>query len=465
MKITFHGAVRTVTGSQHLLDIHGTKILLDCGLYQGRRDDTYARNLNFPFTPADIDLVVLSHAHIDHSGNLPNLVKQGFRGDILCTSATRDLAATMLSDSGYIQERDVEYLNKKRHRQQLPALDPIYTQEDAIACLHYFVTQSYYRQRRIAPGIYLTLYDAGHMLGSAIVQLDIEQGDSTHTVLFSGDLGRTGIPIIRDPDIPEGAHTLLLESTYGNRIHDPYFDAEEKLRRIVNETHQRGGSIVVPAFAVGRTQQLVFTLHQLREKGAIPAMPIYVDSPLAVNATSVFQLHPELYDNDTLDFMDDFDVRNPFSFENLTYIRSVSDSKALNEKSEPHIIISASGMAEFGRVVHHLRHRITDAKNTILIVGWQAPNTLGRKLVDGVSPVSILGQPLDVNAKIEIINGFSGHADRNELLAWVGALKQKPEHIYLVHGEEESALALQTALEVEHELAVTVPLLNQSVRL
>ncbi|MGJ3240686.1 MAG: MBL fold metallo-hydrolase RNA specificity domain-containing protein [Anaerolineae bacterium] len=467
MQIEFHGAVRTVTGSQHLVRANGTNILLDCGLYQGRRAETYMRNHNFPFDPHNIDLVILSHAHIDHSGNLPNLVKQGFTGDILCTSATRDLAATMLPDSGFIQERDAEYINKKRRKQGETPIEPLYTHADALAILGQFITQGYHRRRKIAPDVYLTFYEAGHMLGSCIVQLEIGDSDNEHmkTLVFSGDLGRKGIPIIRDPEIIDGADYLIMESTYGNRLHETYADSEDRLRQIVNTTYERGGSIVMPAFAVGRTQQLVRSLHELAQQGAIPSMPIYVDSPLAVDATSVFQLHPECYDIETRTFMSEYDVRNPFGFDDLTYIRKVEDSIALNSKTEPHIVISASGMAEFGRIVHHLKHRLRNPNNTVLITGWQAEHTLGWRLAEGVSPVRIFGDEYEVNAHVEIINGFSGHADRDEMIEWIDGMGQKPERVFLVHGEEDAMYDFKTTLKAHFGFTVDVPQLGQKYTL
>jgi metallo-beta-lactamase family protein len=463
MDLTFHGAARTVTGSQHLLVVNNTTILLDCGLYQGHRAESYERNLKLPYDPKQVDLVILSHAHIDHSGNIPNLVKQGFRGDIICTSATCDLAATMLPDSGYIQERDVDYLRKRYKR----TLQPLYTRDDALAALKYFTSQSYHHRRQIAPDIYLTLFDAGHMLGSCIVQLEIldRETGQAQKLVFSGDLGRKGIPIIRDPEKVEEADILILESTYGDRLHEPYADSEKRLEQIVNETYRRGGSIVMPAFAVGRTQQLVLSLHRLAEKGDIPKLPIYVDSPLAVDATSVFQLHPECYDAEIREFMMDFGIHDPFGFSNLKYTRNVADSKRLNFLKEPHIVISASGMAEFGRILHHLKNRIEDARNTILITGWQAPATLGRRLVEQEKIVRIFGEEYCVNAHVEVIDGFSGHADRDELLAWVKKMNKKPEHCFLVHGEEASAFALKAALEARFKLNVAVPERGQRFQL
>lgn len=460
MKLSFYGAARTVTGSQHLLEVNGKRILLDCGLYQGHRAEANVRNRTLPFEAASIDVMVLSHAHIDHSGNIPNLVKSGFTGEIISTYATRDLCATMLLDSGHIQERDVEFLNKRRAKNGEAPLEPIYTQHDALLSLQNFTSQSYNRPRLIAPGVTLTFLDAGHMLGSAIVVLDIEDHE-THRetrLVFSGDLGRENIPILRDPQVPDYADILIMESTYGNRLHPPVADATKELERIVNETYQRGGKIIMPAFAVGRTQQLVYTLNRLADAGDIPRLPIYVDSPLAVDATAVFRLHPECYDEETLDFMLHEDGRrDPFNLGDVRYTRRVEESKQLNFLREPAVIISASGMAETGRILHHLKNNIEDPNNTVLITGWQAEHTLGRRLVDGVNPVKIFGVEYENNARGEVLNGFSGHADRDELLDWVGAMQRKPRHIFLVHGEEDAALSLADDLRERFQTTVDVP--------
>lgn len=463
MKITFHGAARTVTGSQHLIEVNDHRILLDCGLYQGKRDESLRRNRNLPFDAASIDVMVLSHAHIDHSGNIPTLVKSGFRGDIVCTFATRDLCSTMLMDSGSIHERDAEFLNKKRARSGEPPIEPLYTIEDAVNSLESFAAVGYHRQREIAPGVYVTFLDAGHMLGSAIVVLDIEDRDVGRDVclVFSGDLGRANTPILRDPESVDHADVLILESTYGDREHEPYFDSEKRLERIVNDTYRRGGALIIPAFAVGRTQQLVYTLHRMMVRRDIPALPVFVDSPLAINATSVFRLHPEAYDSEIRAFM--LAEGDPFGFDSLVYTRSVEQSKELNFRRDPFIVISASGMAETGRILHHLRNRIEDPSNTILIVGWQAPDTLGRRLVEGVSPVRIFGEEYTVRARVEVINGFSGHADRSELLAWAAAISKRPRHTFLVHGEEAAALALADGLRTEAGYEdVAVPEMHQS---
>jgi metallo-beta-lactamase family protein len=466
MKITFHGAARTVTGTQHLVEVNGQRVLLDCGLYQGPRRETFERNRNLPFEAESINAMVLSHAHIDHSGNIPNLVKSGFRGDIVCTFATRDLCSTMLMDSAHIQEKDAEFLNKKRAKRDEPPIQPIYKVEDAVNCLEYFDSVGYHRQREILPGIHVTFLDAGHMLGSAIVVLDVEDRDSGRDVrlVFSGDLGRVGTPIIRDPESVDHADVLILESTYGSRLHETFEDSEKKLEKIVNTTYKRGGAIIIPSFAVGRTQQLVYTLHKLMTQRDIPEVPVFVDSPLAINATAVFRLHPEAFDAEIRQFM--LAEGDPFGFDSLRYTRSVEQSKELNFMREPFIVISASGMAETGRVLHHLRNRIEDPKNTVLIVGWQAPDTLGRRLVEGEPVVRIFGEEHQVKAEVEVINGFSGHADRNELLGWAKSITKQPRRTFLVHGEEEAAFALADGLRSEAGYEqVDVPELHQSFRL
>ncbi len=466
MNITFHGAVRTVTGSQHLVEVNGQKILLDCGLYQGSRKESYERNQHLPFNAADIDVMVLSHAHIDHCGNVPNLVKSGFRGNIFCTYATRDLAAVMLQDSARIQESDMEYLNKKREKQQLPPLAPIYTVVDATNSLNCFVGIGYERPFAIAPGVTLTFYDAGHILGSAMVALDIEEEESKRDIrlVFSGDIGRPNRPILHDPTFITEADVLLVESTYGNRKHEAQEDASKKLERIINETRQRGGKVIVPSFAVGRTQELVYRLHQLIEAGRIPGnLPVFVDSPLAIDATGIYRLHPEAFDDEMMRFMVENGRKDPFGFDMVRYTRSTAESKELNALAQPAVIISASGMAEAGRILHHLKNNIEDPRNTVLIVGWQAPNTLGRRLVDREPRVRIFGEEYELKAQVEKINGFSAHADRDELLAWTGHLRARPLHTFIVHGEEDASLAFAESLRQLHQFPeVQVPELGQS---
>jgi len=466
MKITFHGAAKTVTGSQHLLEVNGKRILLDCGLFQGKRKEAFELNRSGFCAGKDLDCLILSHAHIDHSGNIPCLVRKGFAGDIFCTSATRDLCAVMLMDSAHIQEQDVKFTNKLRRKNNQKEFEPLYTKEDVVAAMDQFVGISYNRKREILPGVHLTLVDAGHMMGSANVILDIHDQEKGRDVrlVFSGDIGRSGIPIIKDPAVlSEGADILIMESTYGNRQHPPYPEAERELKRIVNETYQRGGSLLIPAFAVGRTQQLVYALHKLFLKRDIPNMPIYVDSPLATRVTDIFRLHPETYDSDIREFLLRDNHSNPFGFDTLRYTQTVEDSKELNFLREPAIIISASGMMEGGRILHHLRKRISDKKNTILVTGWQAPNTLGRKIVEGEETVRIYGEEFPLLATVETLTGFSGHADRDGLLAWAGAMQKKPSRTFVVHGEEEVATVFAESLRQELGFAqVDIPEPHQS---
>ncbi|HEQ70944.1 MAG TPA: MBL fold metallo-hydrolase [Spirochaetia bacterium] len=460
MNIGFYGAAGTVTGSQHLIEANGKKILLDCGLYQGKRAESFERNHTFPFTPSQVDILVLSHAHIDHSGNIPNLVKQGFQGDIYCTYATRDLAAVMLRDSAHIQEQDITYLNKKRARQGLKAATPLYETKDAVKSLEYFVGIGYGRSREIAPGITLTLHDAGHILGSAHVTLDITENGAEKPVrlVFSGDLGRNRRPIIRDPEPLATADVLIIESTYGDRLHEEESALEGRLREIISAAHDRGGKVIVPAFAVGRTQELVYSLNRLMQRGAIPdSLPIYVDSPLAVNATGIYRLHPEVWDSETEEFLDETGTRDPFGFSMMRYTHSVAESKNLNHLKGPAVIISASGMAETGRILHHLKNNIEDQRTTVLFVGYQAPYTLGRRLLDKTPRVKIFGEEYIVRARIEKIDGFSAHADKDELLAWVRTLKRPPRYTFVVHGEEESSRAFAEALRKENFPDVRTP--------
>ena len=465
MEITFHGAVRTVTGSQHLVEVNGLKILLDCGLYQGSRKESYSRNQNLPFNAAEIDILVLSHAHIDHSGNIPNLVKSGFSGDIVCTYATRDLCAIMLRDSAKIQQYDIEYVNKKRERKGDPPLEPIYTLTDAVESLKNFIGIGYERPYKLTPNITLTFYDAGHILGSAIVALDIADQEAKRDVrlVFSGDVGRPNRPILRDPAFLDRADVLLIESTYGNRYHAHLDEATDKLEKIVNQTCQRGGKLIVPAFAVGRTQELVYRLHQLVETRDIsPNLPIFVDSPLAIDATGIYRLHPEAYDEEMHEFLAGDRHGDPFGFEMMRYTRSTSESKELNFLREPAVIISASGMAEAGRILHHLKNNVEDPRNTVLIVGWQAPHTLGRRIVEKQPKIRIFGEEYQLNAEVATINGLSAHADRGDLLEWTCHLEKRPSHTFIVHGEEEASLAFADALRQEQGFAnVAVPQLGQ----
>ena len=464
MQIEFCGAVRTVTGSQHLISVNGKKILLDCGLFQGTRKQTYERNQQLPYDAASIDAMVLSHAHIDHSGNIPNLVKSGFQGNIICTYATRDLCSIMLRDSAKIQKYDIDYLNKKRRKKGQAMLVPNYTMEDVVESLKYFIGVGYDRSYQILPGVHVTFYDAGHILGSAIVALDIEDGDAKQDVrlVFSGDLGRPKRAILRDPTFLENAYGLLVESTYGNRNHAPTEAAEEKLEQVINETCRRGGILIVPSFAIGRTQELVYALHKMvRDRDISPDLPVFVDSPLAIDATGIYRLHPEAYNQEVFEFLAEDVHGDPFGFDMMRYTRSTLQSKELNFLREPAVIISASGMCEAGRILHHLKNNIEDPKNTILIVGWQAPNTLGRRIVEKQPKVKIFGEEYQLKAKVVTLSGFSAHADRTELLKWTGHFKEKAAHTYIVHGEEEASFALAEGMREQGYGDVNVPALGQ----
>ncbi|MCB1206520.1 MAG: MBL fold metallo-hydrolase [Verrucomicrobiae bacterium] len=461
MKITFCGAAETTTGSQHLIDINGSRILLDCGLYQGRRDEANERNRHFLFDPASIDTVILSHAHIDHSGNLPSLTSRGFKGSIYSTFATRDLCQIMLADAARIQAQDVKWLNKHRAKEGKPDLEPLYTEMEAEECVRQFVTIGYERSIPVADGVTLTFIDAGHILGAAQVVLDLNEKGRKRRLLFSGDVGRGNNELLRDPAVPEDVDYLIMESTYGNREHELPTQANHLLRDILVRALERKGKVIIPSFAVERTQQLIYVLHRLSEAGEIPNVPIYVDSPLAVGATEIFRLHPECFNDEVYNFL--FEKRDPFGFENLSLIRKVTDSKALNDLHEPAIIISASGMCEAGRVLHHLRNNIEDPRNTVLFVGYCAEHTLGAKIRRGDAEVPILGDRFSVRAKIEILDSFSGHADRSELLHYFDTMTGPKERVFLVHGEKESAHALCETLRERHNGQIEVPAWRSSV--
>jgi metallo-beta-lactamase family protein len=466
MKIQFLGAVRTVTGSMHLLTVNGARILLDCGLFQGPRQESFERNRNLPFDARSIDTLILSHAHIDHSGNIPSLVKNGFQGNIFATPASRDLCSAMLRDAGHIQEQDARYVNKKRIKKGLLPLEPLYTVEDATASLGYFISLGYERPLLVAPGVTLTFFDAGHILGSAIPVLDIEENGQKTRLAFSGDLGRRGMPILRDPQVVRGVDYLIIESTYGDRSHDPIETTREELRDVIIATYRRGGKVIIPAFSVGRTQELVYALHRLMKARDLPDLPIFVDSPLSVNVTEIFRLHPECYDQELNRFLAADNHRDPFGFRRLTYIRSVDKSKELNFLREPAIIISASGMCEAGRILHHLKNNIEDPRNTVLIVGWQAPHTLGRRLVERRPEVKIFGEEYALKAQVKTINGFSAHADRGELLDYVQQMgAEQLKLAFVVHGEEASSLAAADAFRDLGVQRVVVPHLGEEFEL
>lgn len=445
MQITFWGAARTVTGSQHLVECDGQRVLLDCGLYQGRRNEAYAINRKLPFDARHIDAMVLSHGHIDHSGNIPNLSKSGFRGQVICTHATRDLCAVMLRDSGAIQEEDVSFLN--RHGKNQQRTEPIYTVADAERALRQFVSYDYAQPIAVQPSVKLTFNDAGHMLGSSWELLELNEGNKNTRLCFSGDLGRVGLPILRDPEPMPEVDYLIIESTYGDRLHDPIQDALPELERTINDTVRRGGKVIVPAFAVGRTQELVYYLNELMVKGRLANVPVFIDSPLAINVTEAFRTHPECYDDETKATLRNDPDGDVFGFRRASYTREVEKSKAINMLKGPAIIISASGMCENGRILHHLRNNIEDERNTILFVSFQGPDTLGGKILNGQRYVNILGDSFTVRANIRRIEAFSGHADRNDLLNWVRPQAKNLKQVFLVHGEPKSQNALAEGLK------------------
>ncbi|MBN1690826.1 MAG: MBL fold metallo-hydrolase [Dehalococcoidia bacterium] len=463
INLSFHGAARTVTGSRHLLDINGYRLLLDCGLFQGRRSETYQRNLHFSFDPRSVNSVIISHAHMDHLGNLPNLVKQGFDGDVNCTSATLDLANIMLTDSASIQESDIRYVNKVRRRHNQPPAEPLYDTTDVPPTLRLLRGNSYEHRFDLARGISVIFHDAGHILGSAITVINIDDGDRKLSVCFTGDLGRKDMPIIRDPYVVADAEVLIIESTYGNRLHSEINQVMDKLASVINETVARGGKIIVPSFALERTQELIYCLHQLKLGGRIPSFPIYIDSPLAIDATDIFRVHPECYDADTAQLLRT--VADPFGFRGLHYVSSVEESKHLNLIKTPMMIIAGSGMAEAGRITHHLKNNIGKPNNTVLIVGWQAENTLGRKIAERWPEVTIFGEKHKLRCRVEIFNEFSAHADRNDLIRWIGAGRERWQKVFVVHGEEQSALSLADAFKEIGLHDVEVPEEGQTFQL
>jgi metallo-beta-lactamase family protein len=460
VRLTFWGGAGQVTGSMHLLEAAGARILLDSGLFQGRRAETHALNARLPFDARRIDGVVLSHAHIDHSGRLPLLVKDGFHGPVYSTPATRDLTAVMLADAGYIQEKDHEFL--LRRGKALPNSEPLYSFRDAIAVQDLAVGVPYRRVFYLRKHLALEFHDAGHILGSATVDLRITEGGNQRLV-FSGDIGRSGLPIVRDPEPPSGPiDTLIVEATYADRQHEPFGAAEVRLGETVRRVAARGGKLLIPAFAVGRVQELVYSLHQLYRAGQIPEIPIIVDSPLAVEITTVFRLHPEVFDRrerliETTNELFDFPL--------LRYVREASDSKALNASHGPAVIIAASGMVESGRILHHLAHGIGDHRNLVLFVGFQAEHTLGRRIESGETVVRILGQDYERRAEVETIAGYSAHADRNELRAWVRRLGGPIRRAFVVHGEAGPLEAMAAILREEGVPDVRVPKHGESVDL
>ncbi len=456
MQIQFCGAARTTTGSMFLLEVNGSRILLECGMFQGRRGESIERNRNFPFDPSTIDAAIVSHAHIDHTGNLPNLVRQGFSGSIYCTFATRDLASIMLQDSAHIQKYDAQYVSRKRAKKGLPPVEPLYNDTDAEMATRQFVAVGYNRPIPVADGVRLTFVDAGHILGSAQVVLDIREGDREYRYLFSGDIGRGGHEILRDPAPVENVDFLQIESTYGDREHQSKKGAADEALKLITETLDHSGKVIIPAFSVGRTQAIVYTLNQLTLDGKLPRIPIFVDSPLSVNATEVFRLHPECFNESIYEFLRE--KANPFGMENLTYIRHVERSMELNNLKEPAIIISSSGMCEGGRIRHHLKNNIGNPANLILFIGFCAEHTLGAQILSDREEVNIFGEPHKIRARVARIDSFSGHADKHELTRYVENLTGDIKKIFVCHGEEEPTLAFaETLRDLKPNAEVVAP--------
>ena len=441
MRLISYGAAHDVTGSKHLAEIGGRKVLFDCGLFQGKRHEAAEKNRNLPLSVKDIDAVVLSHAHIDHSGALPVLAKLGYEGPIFCTPATRDLCAIMLLDAAHIQEKDAKWLSKENRSYE----PPLYDEEDVHKIMRRFISLPYDFPFEIVPGAKLTFKEAGHVLGSAMCLVEYKELLSPKRFLFSGDLGRPRVAILRDPWIPDGADNVLMESTYGDRDHDPIEKMDGELAEIVRHTHQKGGKLIVPTFALERAQEFIVALKRLQTKNQIPNLPVFVDSPLTVNITEVFRLHADSFDDEIREVMER--SGDPFELKRITYIRSAEASKALNNLQEPAIILSAAGMCEHGRILHHLQNNCEDEKNTILIIGFQAKYTLGRRIVERQPEIKIFGVKHPLLADVKVLNGLSAHAGRSDLLEFGERFKDCAERIMLVHGEDKALNALKSGLE------------------
>lgn len=466
MKLKFLGAAREVTGSKHLITTKsGKKILLDCGIYQGKGLETDAMNRNVGIAPHEVDHIILSHGHIDHSGLIPYFYRHGFRGSVICTHATRDLCAIMLPDSGHIQESDTERFNKKRAHQKLPPVEPLYTKEDAIKCMELFIGVPYNRKFYINQDIKVKFTNTGHMLGSSVVNLEITENGKLTRIAYTGDIGRPENRILSPPEPFPQCDYLITESTYGNRLHPALQSAEGELLRIVKETCvERGGKVIIPSFAIGRTQELVHVLNNYFNEGVLPKISIYVDSPLAVNATEIFRMHPECFNREVHEVMET--DPDPFGFSSLHYIKLAEDSKKLNDIKQPCIIISASGMMEAGRIKHHIANNITNPKNTILAVGYCAPSTLGARILRGDREVSIYGVLYAVNAKIERIEAFSGHADANEMLDFISCQdKKQVRKVFLVHGEIEAQTSYRQKITEAGFTNVEIPYVGDEFEL
>jgi len=463
MRLTFHGACQGVTGSQYLLEVQGHRLLLECGLFQGRREETYRRNRHPRYPAEKIEAMVLSHAHLDHSGNLPRIKAKGFSGEVHCTHATRDLCTHILRDAAYVQQKDLEFVNKIHRRKGLPLFNPLYDQQDVEEVLNQFSSWGYNRPFRPIPGVRTRLVEAGHVLGAAQELHELQEDGKSYRLGFTGDLGRFDLPILRDPAILSDLDGLIIESTYGNRTHDPVSEVGDELAEVITSTAEKGGKVIIPAFALERSQELLYHLAVLQDEGRIPPLPVILDSPLAANVTEVFRSHPECYDAETRKLMDD-GVR-PFSFPHLTITRDATESIALNDRTDPMIIISASGMCEGGRIVHHLRNNIENPRNTILIVSFQAAHTLGRRIAERRPEVRIFGETHKLRARVKILNSFSGHADRNGLIQYVEKVRENSPRlrdVFVVHGEPDQSLPFIETLKSWKAFEVHYPEEGQS---
>lgn len=460
MKITFLGAAKTVTGSCYYIETLGCKFLVDCGMYQGHSKENDLNEEAFPFNPAELDYILLTHSHIDHSGRIPKIYNDGFNGMIYATKATAELCGIMLPDCGHIQEMENEWINRKRIRAGKTPVKPLYTYQDALDCIRLFEKASYNEVIKLNENIKIKFNDAGHILGSSIIEIWVTENGEETKVVFSGDLGNKGIPILRDPSIIDSADYLVIESTYGDRLHKENENKVEKFVDIVNETVEKGGNVIIPSFAVGRAQEIIYDLHKEREDHdarikKVLSIPVFVDSPLAISATEIFRRNLDCYDDEARSYIENGD--NPLDFPGLQFTKSPDESRALNDRKDSIIIISASGMCEAGRIKHHLKHNLWRKESTILFVGYQAIGTLGRKLVDGAKKVKLFGEDITVNARIEMIDGFSGHADRDGLINWIGKIGKKPKKIFIVHGEEDQMTAFAGTIGENFNIDTVIP--------
>lgn len=460
MKISFLGAAKSVTGSCFYIETKSCRFIVDCGMFQGSSSDESINFEPFQFNPAELDFMLLTHAHIDHSGRIPKLYKDGFKGPIYATKATAELCSIMLPDSGHIQEFENEWVNRKRERAGLPPVQPLYTTQDALDCIKLFSSVHYYEEIRINSHVRVRFNDAGHILGSSIIEMWIRENGEEIKLVFSGDLGNRDMPILRDPDVIESTDYLFIESTYGNRTHMNVENKIERFVEIIISTIKKGGNIIIPSFAVGRTQEILYELFKQREKygnmlNQLLEIPVFVDSPLAISATQVFRNNLDCYDEEARTYIENGD--NPLDFPGLHFTRTADESKALNYSKDSKIIISASGMCDAGRIKHHLKHNLWRNESSVVFVGYQAAGTLGRRLVDGTDKVRIFGEEITVNSRIEMIEGFSGHADRDGLIGWIGNFRRKPENIFVIHGEEESMYDFSRMINEEMNMATIIP--------